>query len=175
MTDATDDQVFVDWLEAMHPRLSRFEDFLLPANVIHEDGTEEPFLRDYSRKSLEQLEQFILDRWPTQAAFLEESDTDFIDGATRYIGETLLRAYGGGWHLNDVPTFDSSGRPFVLLDTLDKTPITPFFLLTALLKRRTGRELTRVYDGQALNIAERREQEGPDWQPRRDPVPGITS
>lgn len=169
----TTDEQFSDWLAAMHPRLSRFEDFLLPRNVIHEDGTEEPFRRDYSRESLEQLEQFILDRWPTQDEFIEESDPDFIDGAVRYIGETLLRAYDGGWHLNDVPTFDSAGRPFILLDTLDQTPITPFFLITALLKRRTGQVLVRVYDGQALNIEERREKEGPNWRPQRDAVPGI--
>ena len=173
MTDSTDDAVFADWLDAMHPRLSRFEDFLLPANIIHEDGTREPFRRDYSRESLEHLEHFILDRWPTQAEFLEESDTDFIDGAVRYIGETLLQEYGGGWHLGDDPDFDDSGRPYLRLDTLDRTPITPFFLLTALLKRRTGQVLVKVYDGQALNIEERREQEPPGWRPRRDPTPGI--
>lgn len=167
-----DDELFAEWLEAMHPRLSRFEDFLLPRNVIHEDGTEEPFRRDYSRESLEQLERLILDRWPNQSAFLEESDTDFIDGAVRYIGESLLRSYGGGWHLNDDPTFDDHGRPYVRLDTLDRTPITPFFLMTALLKRRTGRVLTRVFDGQGMNVEERRLHEGPDWQPRRDPAPG---
>ena len=171
MTAATDDELFRDWLEAMHPRLSRFEDFLLPQEVVHEDGTREPFPRDYSRESLAQLEQFVLDRWPTRAAFLDESDTDFIDGAMRYIGETLIRAFGGGWHLNDVEGFDPSGRPFVLLDTLDRTPITPYFLLTALLKRRTGQELVKVYDGQVLNLQERREQEGPDWRPSRDPGP----
>lgn len=170
----TDDELFQEWLEAMHPRLSRFEDFLLPQNIIHEDGTQEPFRRDYSRESLEQLEQFVLDRWPTQDAFIEESDTDFIDGAVRYIGETLLRPYGGGWHINDDPKFDNDGRPYLRLDTLDRTPITPFFLLTALLKRRTGRELTRVFDAQGRHIEERKAEEGPDWRPRRDPVPGIT-
>lgn len=32
---------FRDWLEAMHPRLSRFEDYLLPKHIVHADGTRE--------------------------------------------------------------------------------------------------------------------------------------
>jgi len=122
-----------------------------------------PFKRDYSRESLEQLEQFVLDRWPTQDGFIEESDTDFIDGAVRYIGETLLRPYGGGWHLNDDPQFDSNNRPYLRLDTLDRTPVTPFFLLTALLKRRTGSVLTRVLmhrAGTSRSAASKRAQAG---------------
>ena len=46
------------------------------------------------------------------------------DGSTTYIGEALLRACGGGWHLDDIPDFDSSGLPFVTLDTVDRVPIT---------------------------------------------------
>lgn len=174
MTAESASDYFRDWLEAMHPRLSRFEDFLLPKYIIREDGAREEFLRDYSRESLNQLEQYMLDRWPTYEDFEADNDTDFIDGAVRYIGETLLRACGGGWHYTDDPEFIFSGRPYVKLDTLDGTPGSPFNLITALLHRRTGGELTKVFDAQVRRIEKRRTQEGPGWEPHRDPVPGMT-
>jgi hypothetical protein len=45
--------------------------------------------------------------------------------------------------------------------------------MTSLLARRTGQVLTRVWDGQAANVEERRAAEGEGWQPERVPVPGI--
>ncbi|HEX8508247.1 MAG TPA: hypothetical protein VF635_01935 [Propionibacteriaceae bacterium] len=157
--------VFDEWLEDMHPQLMGFVDFALPKNVA----------KDFSRQSLADLEQYLLYRWPDQATFLAHPDPDFTDGAVRYIGETLLRACGGGWHFSDKPGFLLAGRPYLRLDTLDATPISPYHLMTALLKRRTGVELTKVFDAQVRRIGERREQEGPGWAPRRQPVPGITS
>ena len=62
---------FQVWLEGMHPRLARFQDFLLPVGM----------LRNYSRASLVELEQLLLVRWAGKKAFKEDPDTDFIDGA----------------------------------------------------------------------------------------------
>lgn len=67
-----------------------------------------------------------------------------------------------------------TGHPFVRLDTTHQIPITPYYLITALVGRRTGQELAKVYDGQAREMAERRAAEPPDWQPARQPVPGVT-
>ena len=94
-------ELFDDWLEDMHPRLMGFVDFTLPSNVT----------KDFSRQSLVDLEQYLLSRWPDQATFLANPDTQFIDGAVRYIGETLMRACGGGWQFSDEPGFLLAGRP----------------------------------------------------------------
>lgn len=157
------DQLFQEWLAAMHPRLARFEDVIMPPG----------WPGGFTRESLAALEQHVLDRWPDVAAFAQEQDTDFMDGATRYIGETYLRLGGGGWFVDHSPTHPFSGRPLVRLDTADRTPISPLNLTTALLARRTGQVLTTVWDAQSKRIAERRAAEPAGWQPRREPVPGI--
>jgi hypothetical protein len=157
------DALFQEWLGAMHPRLARFEDVVMPRG----------WRADHTRASLAALEQHLLDRWPDRRTFEEEQDTDFTDGATRYIGETYLRLGGGGWFVDRDPRHVFSGRPFVRLDTLDRTSISPLNLMTTLLARRTGQVLTRVWDGQTKQITERRGAEGVGWQPRREPVPGL--
>ncbi|GEK23566.1 hypothetical protein [Cellulomonas xylanilytica] len=158
------DEEFEAWLDDMHPRLARFEDFLMPTG----------WTPGFTRESLEELEQYALNRWPDSDAFLEEADLDWIDGAMRYIGEAYLRIGGGGWYVENKPGTAFSGVPVVRLDTIDPFPISPRHLLTALLHRRTGGVLAQVYDGQLLEVQERREAEGPDWEPTRLPVPGIT-
>lgn len=157
------DALFRSWLEDMHPRLARFVDIITPAG----------WSGGCSRESLVALERHMLDRWPDVASFQQEQDTDFIDGATRYIGETYLRLGGGGWFVDHDPKFVFSGRPCVRLDTVDPLPISPVNLMGAVLSRRTGEVLARVWDGQTENLAERREVEGPGWEPVREPVPGL--
>ncbi|WP_456787684.1 hypothetical protein [Cellulomonas sp. P5_C5] len=158
------DEQFEEWLDAMHPRLARFEDFLMPTG----------WTAGFTRESLAELEQYALERWPDPRAFLDEDDEDWIDGAVRYVGETYLRIGGGGWYLDTDPDFVFSGVPIIRLDTIGPVPISPRHLLAALLDRRTGRVLTQVYDGQLEEVQERRDAEGPDWEPQRRPVPGIT-
>ena len=145
---------FEDWLDAMDPRLARFEDFLMPAG----------WSAGFSRESLEELEQYMLERWPDRSAF-DDADPDWVDGAIRYVGETYLRVGGGGWHLDTDPDSAFSGLPLITLDTIEPFPISPYSLLTALLSRRTGNVLAKVYDGQLLEVQERRDAEGPGWEP----------
>ena len=159
------DALFQSWLEDMHPRLARFVDIIMPAG----------WAGGYSRESLVALERHMLDRWPDVASFQQDQDTDFIDGATRYIGETFLRLGGGGWFVDHDPKFVFSGRPCVRLDTVDPLPISPVNLMGAVLSRRTGEVLARVWDGQTANVEERREAEGPGWEPEREPVPGLVA
>ncbi|WP_138945961.1 hypothetical protein [Plantibacter sp. M259] len=156
------DKLLIEWLEIMHPRLARFEDFLTPREVV----------TDYSRDSLVSLERLILHRWPDRHAFAQEQDTDFNDGATRYIGETYLRIAGGGWFVNHDPKFLYSGRLCILLDVEMPVPISPLNLITTMLSRRTGNVLTRIWDGQTKNVTERRLTE-PGWEPKREPFPGA--
>lgn len=119
MSAETTSDNFREWLEAMHPRLSRFEDYLLPKHIVHADGTREEFLRDYNRESLSHLEQYMLDRWPTYEDFEADNDTDFIDGAVRYIGETLLRSCGGGWHYPGRPGMGTPPGPCARHDPIN--------------------------------------------------------
>ncbi|MBF4567601.1 hypothetical protein ITJ57_02380 [Plantibacter sp. VKM Ac-2880] len=156
------DSALLEWLAMMHPRLARFEDFLTPREVV----------TDYTRESLVSLEQLIIDRWPDRHAFAQEQDTDFNDGATRYIGETYLRIGGGGWFVNHDPKFLYSGRLCILLDVEMPVPISPLNLITTMLSRRTGNVLTRIWDGQTKKIAERRLAE-PGWEPVRAQFPGA--
>lgn len=157
------DELFRSWLEDMGPRLARFEDFLMP------DG----WVAGFTRDSLASLEQLMLGRWPDRRSFEDEKDVDFTDGAVRYIGESYLRLGGGGWFVDNDPSFVFSGRPCIRLDTLDRTPISPRNLMGALLTRRTGEVLVRVWDGQVKNLEKRRLVEGPGWVPRRDASSGT--
>lgn len=150
-----------DWLDVMRPRLARFEDVLMPAG----------WSGDFSRASLGELERYVLERWPDRVSFDDAGDPDWVDGAVRYVGETYLRVGGGGWRVVSDPSSVFSGLPVIVLDTIDPFPISPFNLLTALLGRRTGQVLAKVYDGQLLEVQERRDVEGPGWEPERHPVP----
>jgi hypothetical protein len=162
---AQHDELFQEWLELMHPRMARFEDVTMPR----------AWPRGHSRESLVALERYMLDRWPDKDSFAQEQDTDFMDGATRYVGESYLRLGGGGWFVDHSPTHPFSGRPLVRLDTVDRTPISPLNLMTTLLARRTGQVLAQVWDAQSKRIAARRAAEPAGWQPHRDPVPGIVT
>lgn len=158
----TSEPLFEEWLEDMHPRLARFVDFLLP-----------PVVGDFSRESLVGLEAQLLERFPDPERYYQgDGDRDVIDGAVRYVGETYLRAFGGGWKFSDDPSFVVAGRPYVLLGTPDATPISPFNLMGAALHRRTGRVLAKVFDGQARAIAERQAVD-PGFTVQREAVPGV--
>ena len=56
------------------------------------------FRADFTRRSLEDLERYMRDRWASgdQFRITGTRDDAFTDGACRYVGETLLRACGGG-------------------------------------------------------------------------------
>lgn len=113
--------------------------------------------------------------WPDHQSFVDAADRDFTDGAVRYIGETYLRVAGGGWSVDHDPSFIYSGRPVVRFDRENRTPVSPFHLLSTVLHRRSGNVLTSIWDGQSRQVAERRATEAPGWRPRRDPVPGLVA
>lgn len=156
---------FEGWMRMMHPRLARFEDFIMPVE----------WSGGYTRDSLVELERYILDRWPEQQDFLDTAGLDFIDGAVRYIGETYLRLAGGGWSVDRDPDFIYAGRPVVRFDREDRIPVSPFHLLTTIQIRRTGDVLSRIWDGQSKNILERRASEAPGWTPKREPISGVVA
>lgn len=157
------DEQFEGWLEAMDPRLARFEDFLMPTS----------WTKGFTRDSLEELEEYMLLRWPDRDSFDAEGDADWVDGAMRYIGEAYLRIAGGGWHLDNEPDVVFRGEPVIRPDTVTGFPISPYNFMGVLLDRRTGHELAKVYDGLLRQVQRRRDVEGPDWEPVRLPIPGY--
>jgi len=93
---------FQDWLEGMHPRLARFEDFITPRE----------WTGGYTRESLAGLEQYVLDMWPDHQSFVDAADLDFTDGAVRYIGETLLRVAGGAGATSHGSSLDGTAAQY---------------------------------------------------------------
>lgn len=161
-SNLVDAGMFDQWLEDMQPRLYRFVDFRRPDSVPG----------DFSRKSLEALEAYLLERYPEQELYLNDPDVDFVDGAVRYVGETYLRAFGGGWRHSDDPQVAVRYTPYLILDTPGAVAIAPYYLMSALLHRRTGQVLVKVYNAQQRRIAEHQAAD-PSFAPKRESVPGV--
>lgn len=153
-----------EWLEQVYWRLMRFHDVWLPDMEL-----------PYTRDGLERFEAYLLKTWPDMETFVAGNDSDFVECASAYMGEVFMRVYGGGWYIDRRPKSVFYGPPAFCLDTEDRTPIQPYFKMTSLLKRRTGRELIKIYDWQQESIDERRAEMGPTWRPSRDPIPGVTT
>jgi len=114
-TDVPTRALFEEWVEAQHPRLARYQDVLAPTQIR----------TDFSRDSLSDLGAYLPVRYPEGTQPLAADDTDFLDGAVRYIGETLLRHVGGRWDYTDEPNHLFRGRPFLFLDLPDPPPLAP--------------------------------------------------
>ena len=130
---------FQDWLSHMADAL---EEFLaqLPAEVrAHLDGSPE---------SLGALEAWLLERYPTIPAILEDEEHPHLDGAARYVGEVFRKALGGHWRLrlND-PKYVFHGIPELWFLEEKDTPDAPHTLVTASLDQRTGKYLSLVFNG----------------------------
>jgi hypothetical protein len=100
---------------------------------------------DFSVCSLKVLEESILDRIGTLDEGLGESDRSFLDGASRYVGETIRRILGGKWviDLSDSESVNF-GKP-VVSDSQGRVSDTcPLLLVTASLDRRTGEYIFSV-------------------------------
>lgn len=139
---ATQEQ-FEEWLADMHPRVQRFRDFLTPEQLD----------MDFTRDSLVALETYLLERYePRTNPFATDPDLDFLDGALRYVGETLIRHFGGHWEL-DLTGDMFHGLPLVMLDFKDVMPISPRDLVMWTVTRPAP-VLSQVFDGQILNLAQ---------------------
>jgi hypothetical protein len=147
----TPDERLETWCAELDPVLARLQAFELPADF--------PF--DFTPASLARLEAIALDRFPRGTAPATPAGS-FLESATAYIGEALLRAGGGDWDWDD-----ESDLPVVRLDDiLELPPISPLRLLTGAMGRRTGNELTEAYARVAVAIDRH-----PGWTPPKEPEP----
>lgn len=145
------------WREEMHPVLMRLRDFELPPDF--------PF--DFSAASLFRLEEIVLDRFPRATAPAKPTG-GFLESATAYVGETLLRAGGGQWDWDA-----GDNLPVVRPDSALTLPgISPLRLIVGATNRRTGKELTGAYASLVAAIDEHRAQH-PGWAPAKEPTPGL--
>ncbi|MGN6480970.1 hypothetical protein [Luteibacter sp.] len=124
-----DDQ-FQYWLMDMHDAINRFK-----------DGAEPVCLEslDMSHASLLRLEEMLLARYSSPAAARSNENAAYIDGAARYLGETLRKRLGGKWFIDNVDKKNVFfGLPQLKGLAGQRTQLCPLTLVTATLDRRKG-------------------------------------
>lgn len=103
---------------------------------------------DHSPESLEALGAIVLRRTSTLDVLADPANTDFVEGASWYIGEALRRVEGGRWFHRDgdpeVNLFDS--YPFVEQDGPNANSAVPYRALRVLIKRGDPQHLRQRYD-----------------------------
>jgi hypothetical protein len=127
---------FDDWLIDMDDAIDRFLN-ALPGNVRER--------LDFSPESLDVLERWLLERYPSLDAALAESEKDTLDGAARYVGETYRRTLGGRWDIElDDPKDVNYRLPVLTGFKGEYSRQSPVTLVTASLDRRAGSYLRTV-------------------------------
>jgi hypothetical protein len=142
----TSEVQFQDWFAHMDDALKEFL-AQLPVEVRER--------LDRSPESLGVLEAWLLERYPTMLAILEDEEASHLDGAARYIGEVFRKALGGHWRLrlNDLK-YIYHGIPELWFLEKKDTPVAPLTLVTTSLDRRTGKHLALVFNG-SMDLIER--------------------
>jgi len=127
---------FEEWLAVMQTELDRFLD-ALPDSVAA--------ALDESPESLDVLEAWLLERYPSTEALVEGSAAEILDGAARYVGETFLGQLGGRWSISaDDPQDVNYKLPIITGFKGEFSQLSPVTLVTAAADRRTGRYLSTI-------------------------------
>ena len=127
---------FEYWLADMDDALDRFL-ASIPASVASH--------LDYSKPSLDVLEGWLLEKYTSHTSILRASESAFLDGASRYVGETFRHVLGGRWDIRlDDPKYVYYAMPQLTDFAPKTTPVCPSALTTAALNRRTGAYLSQT-------------------------------
>jgi hypothetical protein len=111
---------------------------------------------DFTPASLDRLEAFLLERYPTVQAIKADPEP-YLDGAARYVGEVFRRHIGGRWRMRmDDPKYVYAGLPELTFLATKDTPVCPITLVSASLDRRTGVFISGVFDNSARRVASAR-------------------
>jgi hypothetical protein len=133
------EEQFQSWLARMDDALEAFL-ARLPGEVRER--------LDGSPESLGALEAWLVERYPTMHAILEDEEEPYLDGAARYVGEVFRKALGGHWRLRlKDPKYIYRGIPELWFLEKKDTPVAPPALVTTSLDRRTGKHLLLVFNG----------------------------
>lgn len=138
---------FEYWLMDMEDALDRFLS-RLPSHIKKQ--------LDFSPSSLDTLEAWILDIYPNTPAMLERDQSQIVDGAARYIGQTFRKAIGGRWDIElNNPEYAFFGVPILILTSAGGKSTTdcPLTLATASADRRTGKYLRTVLENKIKRLA----------------------
>jgi hypothetical protein len=147
MTAADEADQFENWLAHMDDALAEFFARLPPALK----GA-----LDYTPPSLDRLESFLLDRYPSVDAIKVDPEP-YLDGAARYVGEVFRRNIGGRWRMrNDDPKYIYAGLPELTFLAERDTPVCPITLVSASLDRRTGKFISKVFENSARRFGSAR-------------------
>jgi hypothetical protein len=127
---------FEVWLMDMDDAIDRFLDQVPPDVRLR---------LDFSAESLDVLEAWLLQRYPTLDALLEESEKNILDGAARYVGQTLREHLGGRWDIALEDPQDVNYRLPILTGFQGQySALSPVTLVTAASDRRSGTYLRTV-------------------------------
>ena len=146
--DELDDQAFFqEWIAAMDDSLDIFST-MVPREVSRQ--------LDFTPKSLDALERWVLDRYPSIEATRAESEQYDLEYMARYVGETIRRNIGGEWRISyDDPKAAYYAVPHIRFAE-QVPPLTPKYMLTASTSRRTGHFLRTVLTNTGEMIEEKR-------------------
>jgi len=127
---------FQYWLADMDDALERFVALLPQDDRIR---------FDFSVESLSILEEYLLGEFDSFDVNASQDRRLMLDGASRYLGETVRRLTGGRWwlELRD-PEQANFGMPVLGGFANEVPPICPFFVVTASIDRRTGSHIQSV-------------------------------
>ena len=127
---------FEGWLDFMDGALGRFL-MNLPAEIESR--------LDFSPQSLNVLESWILNKYPSTQAMTEPDQTITLDALARYIGETFRKVLGGYWDIQlDEPDLVYFSLPIITGFKGGLGYDCPITLATATANRRTGTYLYSV-------------------------------
>ena len=129
-------EYFEEWLAVMQTELDRFLD-VLPESVAR--------ALDESAASLDVLEAWLLERYPSTEALIEGSEAEILDGAARYVGETFLGQLGGRWSISAEDPQDVNYKlPIITGFKGEFSRLSPVTMVTAAADRRSGTYLSTI-------------------------------
>jgi hypothetical protein len=148
ISSANREEQFQSWLFYMDDALDQFK-ARLPDTVRS--------ALDFTAASLNALEGWLIDRYNTIAELRAPSEGEILDGAARYVGETMRKTLGGRWQIRfDDPKDAYYGLPELSQFGLPVPPICPHRLVTASIDRRSGTYLsTMLQNAQKLHQSKR--------------------
>ena len=138
---------FRAWLDYMADGLREFFE-CLPAEVRTK--------LDYSVESLDVLEAWLLERYPSSDAAIQQSETLIIDGAARYVGETFCKILGGHWWV-DVKHDTFLGLPQITGFRPGPDSLCPLSYVTASTNRRRGDFISSILRIELADRLERKQ------------------
>lgn len=142
----TEGDQFQFWLMDMSDAIDRF---------LQSVPTQVATRLDYSPESLNVIEEYILDRYPTIDDIKKQSEAKTVDGIARYVGQVFRKHFGGKWIID----FSDKKNAFYGLPQLSgmqeqRTASCPLTLVTASTDRRTGKFIRTVFENYRQRIAQ---------------------